>query len=66
MGNDAIVAAGMIRASVNELKKSIDQFSASSDRYSARILVLTWAILFLTLIMAIPIVIDFIHWVTRG
>jgi len=55
----------MIRASVDDLKKSIDQFSASSDRYSRRILVLTWVITFLTLIMAIPIIIDFVRWIHR-
>jgi hypothetical protein len=61
----AIVGASMIRASMNDLEKSIDQFSASSDRYSRRILVLTWVITFLTLIMAIPIIIDFVRWIHR-
>jgi hypothetical protein len=65
MGNDAIVGASMIRASVDDLKKAIDQFSASSDRDSNRILVLTWMITFLTLIMAIPLIIDFVRWIHR-
>jgi hypothetical protein len=69
---DILVAGGVqgVRAAVEKLTKSVDDFVASSNKYSGRLLGLTWAIAVLTFvmtvlatIMAIPIITG---WISGG
>jgi hypothetical protein len=52
------------REAIAQLKSSIDEFRESSDRYSRRICFLTWALVFLTLLLAVPAVASFIHFMS--
>jgi hypothetical protein len=53
MGNDVMVHAAVVQVhtAVDRLTESINRFNVSSDRYSKRILWLTWVIAVLTLVM---------------
>lgn len=46
-----------------KLTSVIDKFSRNSDIYSRRLICLTWCLIILTIILAIPTVIEFTKWI---
>jgi hypothetical protein len=51
------------RDAIGQLKSSIDGFRVSSDRYSRRIWFLTWALVVLTALLAVPAAMGLVHFV---
>jgi hypothetical protein len=49
------------RNCIEELTQAIRAFKQSSDRYATRILVLTWALVFLTVLLVAPVLADLAH-----
>jgi len=48
-----VVITELEKRSIDKLKKLIDSFSSSSERYSKRILFLTWVLVVLTIVLVI-------------
>lgn len=48
-----VVATELERRSIEKLKKSIDNFDLNSEKYSKRILFLTWVLVGLTVVLVI-------------
>ena len=48
-----VVITELEKRSIDKLEKLIDSFSSSSERYSKRILFLTWVLVVLTIVLVI-------------
>jgi hypothetical protein len=53
----------LIRRAIKDLNESIDKFNESSDKYSRKIFRLTWALVILTIVLAIPLLVDLIKFI---
>jgi len=47
------------------LSKRIKEFNKSSDNYSEKIVYLTWVLVFLTFVLAIPLIVNFFNFIIK-
>ena len=53
------------RSCIDKLTQAIQVFNESSDRYARRILFLTWVLVFLTLLQAVPVVGELVRFLSH-
>jgi hypothetical protein len=53
---------GAIVEAMRRLREATDKARVSADRYSRRMLFLTWVLVILTVVLAVPVIKDIWHW----
>jgi len=53
---------GAIVEAMTRLRKAVENAKVSADLYSSRMLLLTWVLVILTIVLAVPAVKEAWHW----